>query len=1021
MLAAEKNYVDIVIIVPLEEELLAFQAIFPTLEDRSTATAYRHIVDVSNPLLKVLMVQQSEMGKTAASKATQEVIQDYDIGLLICLGIAGSLSGDLNLADVCYTGNIMDVYDNTKTRDNPKGGLSITFSPDYFDTPLGLSTAFNFVRTQPTLQSSYQDWQTARAKTAEELCPAPVPARNNKTHTIRAPKTMCGLIVCGSVSGSKQYNEALAQIDRKVLAIETESGGFFSVAKTHAIPAITIRGISDYADPNKGKLEEQTTGVVRTLAAQNAASFLKLQLTNPAVLDIVKRTREQRKLILPSTISALIDEHQPLDQLLLHLSEEIHHRLRELCPEYKLQAAGYKMPIPRARRREFAKSIKPESQPAEFEIRTILETQKFVVLDVPRTYPDQALPWMIANDLLTAEIEGRQVVPIVVDGNRVGPPRSGFSRVSGYEIENIQARPGVIPVIIVDDCPLSSKTRMSFVLDELDRFPNSRYLLIARGNGHLLLSTERGLQFKSELFDICDISFREMTHFIERNFQLDSLEAEVIALRLQETFSRYDLSAHPSYLATLTNSTLAALINANRRSELIQLAVDGILSFVVADDKSDVSLSRTTRSRFLQRLVTLMRVEGRSFNQAGLIDLAQSFFDEFDFELSAVSFISGFETRGILHFENGNVEISLPYVESYFLAREFMRAPDKAKRYFNLTSHDFDALTFDIYAELGPDSEVVTMIESQIDQRIDDLQTFRREGSTVLDLKGSGFEGAAFAKFQALQSQMQDAIDEVIQGKPASERKQQILDIRNQVRKSAAKEARAQTSQKVETQDDRSVALNAALTTWTAAIVLIKSAAESLPAGTKQKLSSKIITLSSSILSLWSNMNADVDFGVVRSSLTSEKHLEEFCKSHGLGEQKAIKTAVRSLMINIIDLVEEHFLSVPLLTLLTIVSQARQRVLARSLTKIHPTESVENLIHSIWLLEADPSGGEKAATDAVNRLPRSPVVRSAICGYLVATAFWNHSQPQARKHIIEVANEALRPFSERVDPKLFTT
>lgn len=476
MTCEKLEFIDLAIIVPLEEELLSVMEVFPSKENRSTSISFRHLVEVGSADIKCLVVQQAQMGRTASSQAASEILGSYDVGMFICLGIAGSLSGDMNLADVCYTGTLLDVYDNSKTEDLDAGGIVVKFSPTYFDTPTEMTQAFNFIRTQPELQSLYKTGQTERSEIAQRLAPNPIPGRANRSYKIEEPKTMCGTIVCGSVSKSKEYNEALTDIDRRVLAIETESGGLFTIAKTAGIPAITIRGMSDYADRNKAKLEADTAGIVRTLAAGNAATFLKTQLTNPFVLSLLKKVEQQHSLALLDTPVTEQDNPQSLPNILSSIKADIDLRLRELCPEYKLQAAGYRLPIPRARRREASKAIEGKNRSAAFEIRAIIATQKFIVLDLPRAYPDQALPWMVAHDLLTMEIEGKQTIPLVVDGKRLSAPRTGLSRLSGYDIENIKDYPGVIPVVIVDDCPLFSKTRMKFLLEELEKFPDLHFV-----------------------------------------------------------------------------------------------------------------------------------------------------------------------------------------------------------------------------------------------------------------------------------------------------------------------------------------------------------------------------------------------------------------------------------------------------------------------------------------------------------------------------------------------------------------
>jgi hypothetical protein len=167
---------------------------------------------------------------------------------------------------------------------------------------------------------------------------------------------------------------------------------------------------------------------------------------------------------------------------------------------------------------------------------------------------------------------------------------------------------------------------------------------------------------------ICrNISFVEIAHFIQKNFSMSGTEAEVIALRLRNTFDEFSLSAHPTYFAGIPRETLSALLQANRRAELIQLAVDGFLTFIVADDSSDVNLSRTTRSRFLRKLAVSLNLEKRSYAQSELIEFTKAFSGYHDFDIDPLEFIQGFINKGILHFENDSVRFSLPFIASYLL------------------------------------------------------------------------------------------------------------------------------------------------------------------------------------------------------------------------------------------------------------------------------------------------------------------------------------------------------------------
>lgn len=220
------EYFDIGLVVPLEEELLQAMKQFPSADDRSTDTVFCHVVDSGKPDIRMVIVQQQGMGKTHAMHAANFLLERYDIGLIMCLGIAGSLSDDMRLGSVCYSGKIADVLDNNKITDLDDDA-DTELSPTHYDTPDKFTQAFGFMRTQPKLRQGYLKWQEQRKIVAEQLVSDEVPAPGGKMERIAEPTTQNGVIVCGMVSKSEKYNRKLRAVDRALLAIETESGGVF--------------------------------------------------------------------------------------------------------------------------------------------------------------------------------------------------------------------------------------------------------------------------------------------------------------------------------------------------------------------------------------------------------------------------------------------------------------------------------------------------------------------------------------------------------------------------------------------------------------------------------------------------------------------------------------------------------------------------------------------------------------------------------------------------------------------------
>ncbi|MFL6754778.1 MAG: hypothetical protein ACJ8FI_07860 [Sphingomicrobium sp.] len=100
----DRERFDIAVVIPLEDEIIPFFEIFPSIEDRSDDEFLHHVVDSGHPDVSVMVVQQQKMGRTAAEAATAMVLERYEISLIACVGIAGSLSGDMRLGDVCHSG-----------------------------------------------------------------------------------------------------------------------------------------------------------------------------------------------------------------------------------------------------------------------------------------------------------------------------------------------------------------------------------------------------------------------------------------------------------------------------------------------------------------------------------------------------------------------------------------------------------------------------------------------------------------------------------------------------------------------------------------------------------------------------------------------------------------------------------------------------------------------------------------------------------------------------------------------------
>ncbi|MDY0872012.1 phosphorylase family protein [Dongia rigui] len=995
------------VVIPLEEELLQFQQAFGVLEDMCTSTTVRYRFSTPSEELKCIVILQEEMGKSSAIHAVESFLAEYEVGLIVCLGIAGSVSADLGLGDVCYSGSIIDVYDNNKALDTTHGTIDIEFSPTNYQTPRNLTAAFNMVRTRPALQGSYAEWRKDQKQAFKSIC-ADLALDLDVTDLVQETKALNGIVACGVVSKSSAYNAKLRSVNRKVLAIDTESGGIFHVAGSHEIPAVTIRGISDRADGDKSALEERTKGAVRKIAALNAATFLKLQFLNPQFKNFLADRRSFKGANGQIVSLSLSSDQDEITSLVVRSGQLIDEKLRELCPEIRLQPKGYHLPTPRMRQYDFASGVGEELESDPVDVCDALRDRQVILINIPRTYPDQSIAWVIADDVLATVIEDLQALPIVIDGESLRPPSRGLIELA--QRERIDLRPDLSAkiVFIVDNLPFASKSNLAFLIDQIKVFPNSKFVFLSRVDANLVRESEFLDSVPADTFELCKISFEEIANFLEKNFAMSGSEAGVVALRLHETFDQFDLSAHPTYFAGIPRETLAALLQANRRSELIQLAVDGFLSFVVADDPSNINLSRTTRSRFLKKLAVSINVQKMNFGQEELVGYTREFATAFDFNINPLVFISAFVQKGILHFEGDRIAFTLPFIERYLLALSLLDDEALALKYFNFDDPDFDFPTFDIYAEIGASSKIVDKLRQRIAHCANQLRPSQAEKHILLSDSVLPTMMGKPERLHSLQTRLRKAIENVQSNRDDKKEKQRLLDISDKIRRQASKKARSSSGDAKKTRDQEVESLEAAVQIWNLGTVLLGSGAEHLNAETKQELARELIEFATTIMHSWTRLRAATNFAEVKAELTKDSFVREFIDNNG---SKQSFEETRTLIASLVDVLEYGYLCEPFRRVVhSLCEGARHKVLATSVEKAKVDSLMERVVHGSWLADIDTRRGLTLLRETVKSLPNLPFLRINLANHLLTRVYWSQWRAEDRLALLDLANETIQPI-----------
>ena len=1009
---ATKPFIDVAVVVALEQELRAFFETFPSIGNLSTEDVLLHEVDTGIENLSMVLVQQNDMGHAEAGQAVIALLERYRIGLVVGVGIAGALSDDMHLGDVCYTGRVIDVYENSKAIDvdGDSSVLDLEFSPVFYETDTNITRSINFARSQPDMSAAYDQWVENQHQKSEELCPNKLPIRDGTLKDLERPSSLNGSIVCGMVSKSKKYNERMKGLDRRVLAIETESGAIFRQAKAASVQALTIRAISDYADSNKTKLENSTRGSVRELAACNAVSFFKMQLNNPYFQKQLVKLRPGTQTSLD--LFAREDNLPPVDDPLEKVAEYIDGQLREFSPEYRLQPKGYKIPGPRVRRNSsYQSDIAPEYFPPT-ELRDALKVDKRILISVPRSYPDKSLPWVIAHDLLDAELNGKQLVPIVVDGNRFAPPARGFFGLTHFDVAAISQNEGLQPVFIVEDIPLHSQSRIKFLKTEVSEQPTEHFIFLSSSSPNILNENDFRLELSLAVYEPCDISFQEISNFIQTSFEMPGTQAEVVAKKLWDAFQAFDLSAHPTYFAGIPRETLMALLHANQRAELLQLAVDGFLTILVAEDEAEVALSRTTRSRFLSDLVVELHLELKRYTPHELIALVETFSKQQDFDINPISFIKTFEDKGILHFENDLVSFSLPFIERYLLARRLSDQEELAMRYFDTESITFDPQVFDLYVEMGAHDSIKTRVFDEVSLSTDNLSSSITNIHILLTNELNPPFGKSKNRVERLQNRLNQARSDVQSGKSDIEKKQQLLDLSDRVRESQVRHVRIGDKK-----DDNEINENLgnAIKNFLLGVMLLGSGAETLLADEKRSMVVKLTELGAVITHVWTKRVANYDFSGFKEQLAEDDIFNEYVD---VDDPDLTKEDVGVLISDLVDMLEASMLSVPLHRILNLLcDQARSPVLARSLEFAIPEDAMAKLLHAAWLTDVNVSKGKSKLLKEGKSLPNVHFLRMCMSMHCLSRVFWDHWKQGDRISLLSVADSFLKPISSNVDKR----
>lgn len=1016
------NTATILVFVALPEEHDRFLEWFPP---REAVPDTEHVFiehDIQVDGFRLVSVLAKGMGIDNAHEATQAGIARFAPDLVVCIGIAGSLTSDLKIGDVSISSEVIDVSQNmkitevktTRKRRPAKPGKAprqtptrtiIELSPKTLAVPPELSASFRFLRSHPTLKIDLAAWTEQAATRRNELIGL-IPRTGLDDELVQNPSAEIGPIISGPVVASSAFKDALKKIDRKVLSIETESSGVFRAASHARVPCITVRGISDHADINKNALERTTKQAARQLAADNAMSYLALQLKNPTFMRVASshlQEASQPQLFQPN-------DSEP-DKVLAKIAADLDSYLQKMSPEYKHRPNSANLPIPRISRDLIDDDIEDLEAKIPKTIFDALGDNRGIYLKIPRSFPNQTLAWSVDQSLLKTEIDNKQILPLVVSGDEITPPLKGIKHATGIDPSLPAILHHFTPVIIVSEPQFHSEPKISFLIKELEKYAFCPLVVVSRADA----PTEQIDRIKADLALVdhvtAPVPFYEIASYLEAAFEMKPAEADSVASRLDETFSKFRLHTHPAYFVGLQEATIEALIQANHRAELIQLAVDGLLSFVVAFDESPVKLSRTTREEFLSDLAFELRVEKRKLSRDDLYKYVGNFASRKALEIQPEVFLRGYFAVGLLNEASGCVTFSVPYLEAYLLSERLRANPGAATRYFDPDRSDFDQFTFDLYVERGACEDVVAAICAHARRALakcDEVQNVYLEK----DVKPRALSSPQM--LLKLVQQLGQAAVRMTESSGSTEvrlEKQRLLDTREAVRgRVASKDPLGEEN--VPTRKPEFERLDDLSSASTLLATVIGSGAERLDGRVKIEVGNLVLKVLERFLHYWTVNRMKIDFNELREELRADETVDAILEEFGLYKEQ--RSEVRQDLMLFLDDQELKLLSGPASVLFNRLSQyAGVRSLRPIFSSLKPSNTIERLFRDVWLMDVEHQDGKKALKETLQRYKGSPLLRLVVTNHLMNRIFWHHWQRESKAQFLDVARYSLTPLGLR--------
>jgi nucleoside phosphorylase len=282
---------DFAVIATLDEEFEAVKNVFDLQEmylkkgGTSKGEVQYYYKEIEG--FRVAFFRFSQRGNITSATETREIIDNFKPKYIILVGIAGGVSGNINLGDVAISDDV-EYYPYEKVDEGGRHPRKITVEPPS-------------KKLKEIIRYVGDEWR--------ERITAPRPGGGEV-------KIVHGLILSGEAilsEGGEARTRVQELLERygKAIAIETEAGGIAEAVYGSSSEYIVIKGVSDYAGESRSQQQRETW---RNYASNVAAAFsygLILHMAKTSHRELLEVRRKLKEYL--EEVKKEFEEKSPID------------------------------------------------------------------------------------------------------------------------------------------------------------------------------------------------------------------------------------------------------------------------------------------------------------------------------------------------------------------------------------------------------------------------------------------------------------------------------------------------------------------------------------------------------------------------------------------------------------------------------------------------------------------------------------------------------------------------------------